>query len=336
MSSKIGLREVAESAGVSLATVSRVANGHPRVDVAIQERVRTAARKLGLDLTKTRKSRALAFLLGNRKVLNEFQARLLVGIETHCTRAGWDLLFLSLRSDLWQPNAPVTLPALVTRTDRPAGVILGGTHTAAMLTGLDQLRLPYAAQANNVVGEWDPACCDCVWSDDISGAEQLTKYLIAQGHRTICYIGNHRLPWYARCGLGYRSAMDEAGLEPSIAEMYTEGWELGYLTTKSLLAGRRTVTAIFAGNDETAGGVYRALAELGVRVPADISVIGFNDTIGSTLYPALTTGREFPEQLGQKLAELVIRRIQNPAAEPLQISISTQPVLRESVRPVAG
>src|SRR6202012_3119054 len=78
-------------------------------------------------------------------------------------------------------------------------------------------------------------------------------------------------------------------------------WESGDLGTKSLLAQDESVTAILAGNDPPAHGVYKALRDRNLRVPDDVSVIGCDDTVGTWLYPPLTTTREFPEQLGKQL-----------------------------------
>jgi DNA-binding LacI/PurR family transcriptional regulator len=87
---------------------------------------------------------------------------------------------------------------------------------------------------------------------------------------------------------------------------------VGYLATKSLLARGARPTAIFAG-DQAAVGVYRALQESRIRIPDDISVAGFNDTVRDLLYPALTTVREFPRELRLHLAEFTLA---HPAARP--------------------
>lgn len=336
MAKKMTLRDVARLAKVSLATVSRVANGHPRVDADIQMRVRAAARQLELDLGKTRKSHKIAFVLGNCEFPNEFQVRLLLGVEDYCGQNGWDLQFLSFRFELWPPNEEVPLPQVLTRQSRPDGVVLGGVQSAGMLQALRTARIPFSVLGNNLAGDWNPEEYDCVFSDDRRGAAEMTEYLIGLGHREICFIGDQRLPWYARCGEGFCAAMEAAGLQPLVSEIRSNDRELGYLSAKSLLASRSSVSAVFAGNDQTAAGVYRAFQELGVRVPDDISVVGFNDTLGSILFPALTSCREFPEEQGRHLAEFVLRRIQEPELSPQQMLIPTQLIRRDSVRGVAG
>jgi DNA-binding LacI/PurR family transcriptional regulator len=128
--------------------------------------------------------------------------------------------------------------------------------------------------------------------------------------------------------------MIAAGLEPRIREVRASDRELGYLAAKSILT-QPPVTAVFAGNDQVAVGVYRAFRDAGIAIPGDISVVGFNDTEGEILYPRLTTVREFPEELGKHLAELVLRCISVPDAETQQVVLPTQLIRRESSRPLS-
>jgi len=111
--------------------------------------------------------------------------------------------------------------------------------------------------------------------------------------------------------------------------------ESGYLGTKSLLARNKPVTAILAGNDPTAHGVYKALRARGLKIPDDISVAGCDDTVGAWLYPALSTTREFPEQLGKQLVELILNRIAKPDLDPQWITIPTEFIKRDSCGPVS-
>ena len=102
---------------------------------------------------------------------------------------------------------------------------------------------------------------------------------------------------------------------------------------RSIVSRREPVSAVFAGSDQIAGGVYEALRQLGLEIPDDISVAGFNDSEGALFDPPLTSVREFPEELGTHLAEFVLRRIQSPDREPQTLTIPTKIVLRRSTRP---
>ncbi|MEO8125657.1 MAG: LacI family DNA-binding transcriptional regulator [Bryobacteraceae bacterium] len=324
--------EVARSAKVSAATVTRVAAGRTGVSPEIEARVRRAAKALGVDLHRKSGTNIVAFFLSNRDVLHPFQARILLGAESYCSLQGWEILFLSFRYPLADAHTSIQLPQIVSQGDLLRGVILGGTNTPALLQALKKRNIPVAVAGNNVLGDWNPAEWDVVSSDDVTGAHEVTADLIAQGHRAIWYIGDVRMAWFAHCAEGYTRAMREAGLEPHIKGAHAPDHELGYLAAKSILS-HNPVTAIFAGNDQVAVGVYRALGEAGISIPSDVSVAGFNDTASSSLFPSLTSVREFPEQLGQHLAELLLRRIATLDAPVQQILLPTQMVRRESSGP---
>jgi LacI family transcriptional regulator, galactose operon repressor len=327
--------DVARRAKVSLNTVSRIAQGSPKVAPSVQASVLAAASDLGLNLMSGSRSQTITFVLGNRDTVNEFQSKILLGAEGFCTRHDWALHFVSFRSDLSAPSSSVILPDVLTQASRTGGVILSGTHSINILAALTERKIPFSLVGNNIVGDWRPEQYDCVFTDDIRGSAEITRYLISQGHRNIWYIGNQRLPWFARCARGYDQAMKEADLEPRFSEIGSEDRELGYLAVKALLAGGERPTALFVGTDQAASGVYQALQELGISIPDDISVAGFNDTIGEVLHPGLTTVREFPKELGAHLAEFTIRRISEPDLPPQQLVMPTELIRRESVRQVA-
>ena len=332
---KTRLLDVARHAKVSPATVSRVANGNPQVDPEIASKVYETAKQLGVDLTLNRKNRTIAFVLGNRDTVNEFQSKVLLGAEGYCAQNDWDLQFISFRRDLNAPPTNMQLPHALTKTNRPAGVILSGTHSVSILAALRETRIPFSVMGNNIVGDWRPEEYDCVYTDDVRGAAEITRHFVAQGHTAIWYIGNLRLPWFARCAKGYEEAMKDAGLEPKFKEIHSEDRELGYLAVKSLLASGERPTALFVGTDQAASGAYQALQESGIRIPDDVSVAGFNDTIGDVLHPGLTSVREFPRELGTHLAEFTLRRIQEPNYPTQQLLLPTELIRRESVRRVA-
>jgi DNA-binding LacI/PurR family transcriptional regulator len=334
---KVGLREIAEAAQVSIATVSRVLNGNNRVDPAIQKMVMHEAAKLNVDLSNRNKTKALAFVLSNRAMLHAFHSRVLHGAEAYCNAHGWDILFLSFN---YSPTAQwneLHLPKVVQRRDVVRAVILAGTNSTNMIELLNNKGIPYVVLGNNVIGELHDLKNDVIFSDDTQGGKDVTRYLIGLGHRHIAFVGNIRLPWFARCYAGYRQAMDEAGLSPAHSSIDSpDDGEIGYLGAKSLLARGEPVTAIFAGNDSTAHGVYKALRDSNCSIPDDISVAGCDDTVGQLLYPRLTTIREFPEQLGKQMVEMILNRIVRPDQEPQRVTIPTELIKRDSCRPLSA
>jgi DNA-binding LacI/PurR family transcriptional regulator len=214
-------------------------------------------------------------------------------------------------------------------------VILAGTNSSNLLELLRNKGIFFSVLGNNVVGDnTQLEKCDVVYADDIQGGLDATQHLVRLGHQHIWFVGNGRLPWFSRLLEGYRHAMTKSGLTARESSINSEDdTECGYLGTKSLLAHHEEVTAIVAGNDQVAGGVYKALRERELSIPNDVSVVGCDDTVGMWLYPALSTTREFPEHLGRSLAEAILRRIDDPDQEPQQIRIPTEFIRRDSSGP---
>ena len=333
---KAGVREVAELAKVSVATVSRVLNGSSNVDPSTQRTVLDAAAKLDIDVFGRSRTKALAFLLCNRAMLHPFHSRILVGAEAHCAAHGWDMVFLSFNyspQDSWKE---LRLPKVIQRRDTVRAMILAGTNSTNLFELLDRKGITFAVLGNTVIGDLEVLKNqDAVFSDDVQGGEDMTRYLIGLGHRNIGFVGNVRLPRFARSFAGYRRAMDVANLPQRLNSPVSEdNTEIGYIGAKSLLTQDNSVTAILAGNDQTAYGIYKALRDSGLRIPGDISVAGCDDTVGKWLHPSLTTIREFPEQLGQHLAELVLNRISRHDLPPQHMTLPTEFVKRDSCRSI--
>jgi LacI family transcriptional regulator len=325
-------------AKVSAATVSRVARGQASVDPAIRMRVRKAAEQLGINLEEQRHERSsiVAFMLSNRDVLHSFQARILLGAEAYCASQNREVLFMSFRYSPTIPSKDMHFPQILGERSVVRAVILGGSNSPNMLMALREREIAFSVLGNNVIGQWSPPDYNAVYSDDVQGAYDLTSHLIAEGHRDIWFIGDIALPWYGRCAEGYRQRMVKAGLEPRFSEIHSDDRQLGYLAMRSILSRREPVTAVFAGSDQIARGVYEALRQSGLRIPDDISVAGFNDTEAALMDPPLTSVREFPEELGKHLAEFVLNRVQKPDREPQQLTIPTQVIVRDSTRPVSA
>jgi len=332
--SKVKIQDVARAAGLSNATVSRVLNGSERVRPNLHERVIETALKLGFDLNRSSDSPIIAFLLCNRAVLHPFHSAVLVGAEAYCAANDFGVLFLPIQYSPKLPWKELPIPGLLQNRKIVRGVIAAGTNSQNLLDALTDRGLPIVCLGNNIVGDWHSDKYSAVFFDDIGGAQEATSYLLSLGHRDIWCIGNCQLPWFARRKEGYRRAMDEAGLSPLLRDLNIDNSEdLGYLATKSILSEARAITAILAGDDTTARGAYRALADHGLKIPADVSVIGVNDTIeASALVPPLTSVRVFTDQLGKQMAELLLQQISRLDIKPQVVTLPTRLIRRESCR----
>jgi len=304
------------------------------VSPAIAERVKHVARKLGVDLQRKSKAKVIGFILSNREMLHPFHSHLLAGAEAYCAECEYSILFLPIRYGSKVPRQEIQVPQILLRHDLVHGLILAGSNTQNFLEFLPAKRTRFAVLDNNVVGEWRKTEFDVTWFDDVQGAYEMTQYLLSLGQRDIWYIGNSRFPWFARRHEGYRRAMVEAGLAPRFSAVDAEkDPELGYLAAKSILNRREPVTAMLAGGDFTALGVYRALRDARCRTPQDVSVVGFNDIEAAMMDPPLTTVQVFIEQVGHQLAQMLVSRMAQPDLPPQQRTVPTQLVKRESCQP---
>jgi DNA-binding LacI/PurR family transcriptional regulator len=332
---KLKLADVARVAKVSPATVSRLITGVAGVNPETRDRIMKAALRLGFDLERGKKSRIIAFLLSNRDVLHPFHSAVLMGAEAYCAEHDYALLFLPLHYSTALASVALDLPEILQRRKIISGVIVAGTNSQNLLNLLTRRGIPWVALGNNVVGEQPPEQAGAVYFDDVGGAYELTRYLQSLGHRHIGFVGNLRMPWYARRYQGYQRAMEEANLIPRLGELNSkDAEEMGYLTTRLILQQLPPLTAIFAGDDTAARGAYKAVRDSGLNIPEDISIAGFNDTLeASSLHPLLTTVRVFTNELGKQMAELLFKRIRRPDVPTRNTALPTQLVKRESCAP---
>jgi DNA-binding LacI/PurR family transcriptional regulator len=339
-SKKVKLSDVARAAQVSTATVSRFVGGRGGINPETRDRIIQAAIRLGFDLERGRKSRIIVFLLSNRSVLHPFHSSVLMGAQAYCAEHDYAMLFLPFHYSISGSTAEVSLPEILQRPKIASGVIVAGANSQNLLTLLSEKAIPWVALGNNVISQSDEELTGgrAVYFDDIFGAYELTQYLQSLGHREIAFVGNLNLPWYARRYRGYEKAMREAGLKTMVNDRnYREGEEMGYIAAKALLQQSPVPTAIFAGDDTAARGVYKAARDRALHIPDDLSVAGFNDTPeASALHPPLTSVHVFTDDLGKQLAEALLEQIARPDLQPKHMKLPTQLIRRESCSPLVA
>jgi DNA-binding LacI/PurR family transcriptional regulator len=329
------LKDVAQAAQVSVATVSRLATGRVQVTPALAERVKQAASKLKVELKRRKSTRIIGFILSNREMLHPFHSRLLAGTSAYCQAEGYGILYLPIHYDAKGRWRDIQFPAVAFAKGFTEGFILTGRTSQNLFDVLTRGRLPFAVLGNNVVGEWHRTAYDTVWFDDVGGAHEATCYLRSLGHTNIWCVANCRLPWFSQRYQGYCRAMVESSLKPRLSDIDSDrDLDIGYLGMKSILQQREPVTAVFAPGDATAQGVCKALRDGGLQVPQDVSVIGFNDIEAGALDPPLTTIRVYIEQIGKKLADMVVMRSERPELAVQQYSFPTELVKRGSCRAI--
>jgi LacI family transcriptional regulator len=267
------------------------------------------------------------------RLLDSFHSRVIVGAEEHFAAHDYNLMFLSLKYDAKVALQDLHMPVILQRWGLVCGYILAARVSPNLLDYLTHRGIAFAVLGKHVLGEWRNEQYDVVWFDDSQGTYDLTRYFLSLGHRDIWFIGNSRLPWSARRYEGYRRAMTQVGLPPQSSEIDSDDYfEVGYLATKSILNRHDPSTAILAGADLIAQGVYRALSDAGLQIPQDVSVAGFDDIEAAFFHPPVTTIAAYPEQTGKQLAQMLLNRIAHSEIPPQQYTIPTRLVKRESHR----
>jgi LacI family transcriptional regulator len=332
---KATIRDIARHAGVSVATVSRVINGRP--DVAPDTRDAVLRQIRAHNFTTNRNARALSvgrtglvgFTVPN--VYAEYFTLILSG----ATEALYEQdMRVVLCPTLHEHEREVTLLEGLMHGTTDAAILLLPTETPDELQALQAHGYPFVvADPRLPLDEGIPAVSAAHWA----GAKAATDHLLSLGHRRIGLITGER-GWVATEDRlnGYQSALAAAGVLPD-PELVTEGDFLigsGNPAACRLLDLDEPPTAIFASNDNMAMGAMQAARERGLRLPEDLSVVGFDDfEMARVVTPKLTTVRQPLEELGRTAVSLLMRLIDGQRVEALRVELSTKLVVRESTAP---
>ena len=335
------IRDVARAAGVGVGTISRVLNSSSQVSRETRARVTQAIRRLGFRPNAQarrilkRRSEIVCFLLSNRDFLHPFHARILQGVESYATSLKNHVLFAVLHYSPRTAPENIDLPPVLQEHGLIDGVILAGTVYTNLLRRIESMHVPFVAFSNNVVGTDGEQQYDQVGFDDFNGTLQATRYLITQDHRLIDFAGDVSFPWIQRRFDGYRQAMRENRLKPiAIMPRNPAGFvDFGQKSAGRILSRPSRPTAVVAGNDETAYGLWLSLRRYGVKVPDEISLVGFDDREEAALMdPPLTTVRVHKEEIGQTCMKMLLERLHHPQMAFSQRILPTEFVIRGTVR----
>ncbi|WP_299527732.1 LacI family DNA-binding transcriptional regulator [uncultured Streptomyces sp.] len=329
------LEEVAVRAGVGRGTVSRVINGSPRVSDQTREVVEAAIAELGY--VPNRAARALA---GNRTdsialVVPEPEARFFAepyfsdivrGVGEALADTDMQLLLTLAGNDRERRRLAQYLTA-----HRVDGVLLVSVHADDPLPELlEQLGMPCVISGPRSAVE----SLASVDSDNFEGARGAVGHLVARGRRTIATITGRLDVYGAQRRLdGYRRAVADAGLAPderliAPADFTEEG---GARAMRELLERHPDIDAVFAASDVMAAGARHVLREAGRRIPDDVALIGFDDSVVARhMEPALTSVRQPIADMGRAMATVLLQEISEPSVDGRHIVLPTELVVRDS------
>ena len=336
MSDRPKIKDIAERAGVSVATVSRALSGSSLVTDETRQRINALARELNyrpnVSARNLRTRRSMSVLLVVRDVGNPFYLEILKGVEATAREAGYAVLMGNTEND---PDREVEYFNML-RDGHADGMILmtGKLPPPEPGESADLSHLPVVIALEMIEGSGFPH----VQIDNVAAAEAAVDHLIALGHRRIAHIAGPLPEVMAlRRRDGYRAAMKAAGLA------VPEGYEVrgdyllesGEACVSDLFALPEPPTAIFAANDEMAYGAIHALRRLGRDVPGDVSVVGFDDLyLSKAFYPPLTTVSQPRADIGRTAMSQLLNVLSDGdvAAEPA-IVLPTTLNIRGSTAP---
>ncbi|MDQ0692089.1 LacI family DNA-binding transcriptional regulator [Arthrobacter sp. W4I7] len=299
MSNKnIGIKDVATAAGVSVTTVSHVLNevAYARISPETRDKVRSAAEQLGYgpnrlaQALRTQRTGMLG-LVSEDIATTPHAGRIILGAEEAAKARGYNLMIINTSGSASLESRRDDVNALLER--RVDGILYAtmyhrNVELPANLGSVPSVLVDSVAAGGNITA---------VIPDEEGGARAAVEALLAAGHRRIGFINNtDDVPATHQRLQAFRARLTEAGLDGGAALVESEVSEVqgGYKAARRILAREDRAdmpTALFCYNDRMAMGAYRAAAELGLTIPADLSIVGFDDQelIAANLHPGLTT-----------------------------------------------
>ncbi len=338
------LRGLAAEAGVSLATVSRILNrgeGHLFAQETTR-RVMATAERLGyrpnllMRGVLTGKTRTIGVMAPNNSA---FYSGVIAGIHDTLAEQNYALLLSWNKEDTPSPDSDLERALIHRMIDRRVdGIILRPTHdnvSDMYFSEVWERNIPLVAVDRELVR----VHCDFAGTDDKLGGQLAAQHLLDLGHRRLGHLAPPRDVSTARDRReGFEQAILRAGNGAYCLVLETKGFHKVYPEAMELLAQTPRVTAVFCPSDEAAQEFYRAATDSGLRIPQDISVIGFADLpVASFLHPRLTTLRQNPERIGCQAANLLLARIEGrmTGEEVRKERLAPELIVRDSTAPPA-
>ncbi|QIR95991.1 substrate-binding domain-containing protein [Vibrio alginolyticus] len=329
------MKDIAKLAGVSTSTVSHVINKTRFVSEEISERVTNAAKELNYYAPsalarslKVNRTKTIGMLVTTST--NPFFGEVVKGVERSCYQKGYSLILCNTEGDNERMRQSINT-LLQKRVD---GLIL-------MCSSLEGERIDVFERYPDipvVVMDWGPMLftSDKIQDNSLRGGYLAAKYLIDCGHTEIGCITGPLIKHQAQMRYeGYKRAMNESGLEFNANWIIESDFECegGYQAFKKMAQRGALPSSIFVSNDMMAMGVINAANELDIKVPDDLSIIGYDDIhIAKFMSPSLTTIHQPKYRLGQAAVETLVRKLDEKSTEAQVVQLEPTLVERKSVK----
>ncbi|MCO6450095.1 MAG: LacI family DNA-binding transcriptional regulator [Caldilineales bacterium] len=331
------MRDVAERAGVSVTSVSHVINETRAVSDELRARILAAMSELEYQPNRlarslrSGKSQTIGIIIPDNS--NPFFAEVVRGVEATSFAYGYSLILCISNADLEKEEHYIGV--LIEKQVDGILFMAVGASTNQILS-LQQRRVPVVVVDREVAG----VAVDTVLADNARGGWLATRHLLELGHKCIaCITGHNAFSLSAERVDGYRRALHDADIPPDEALIVPGDFSFasGYDAIQHLLALRDAPTAVFACNDYMAVGAICAAVEMGRLVPADLSVIGFDDVLlTSFTNPPLTTIAQPCYDMGVAAATLLLERMHDPELPTRRQTLGIDLKVRGSTAPLVG
>lgn len=330
------IRQIAEKAGVSTATVSHVMNNTRFVSDAVRRRVQQAVDELGYTpntlARSLRASHSATIGLIAPNIANPFFAEMARGVQKAVAGQGYSVIIASSDRNL-EHEISTTRMLLARQVD---GIIFASSWDSS-----DMAHIQLALARSTAVLFFDRQTfnlpVDTIGGDNFTGGRMAGEYLLHLGHRRLaCIAGIPQKTPNAERATGFLQAANLAGIPSSSVPILRADFDLegGYQAALKLLQSSQKPTGLFACNDLMALGAMRAALSLGIRVPEELSIIGFDNLdIAQYANPPLTTIDHRAELLGNRAAEIILNRIHHPDLPPQHETIELKLLVRQSTAP---
>ncbi len=327
------IKDIAKLANVSVSTVSKALNARADVSERTRKKILQIAEQINYDISRLRRDSPLVksknidviFCREEKPLsLNPFYSRVLEGIEGELALNHFNLVLTLLPN---KENVLLPEPVIHHEVD---GIILVGVFSQNFINKIKKVKLPVVLIDPKIVVEEFTQ----VLIDNEHGSYTATQYLIQKGHRRIGFISGplERQSFFQRF-VGYKKALEFHGIPVEKELVQTGGLEEGYQNTRRLLKLPQPPTAIVSANDINAIYGIRAIQEAGLKVPDDISIIGFDDIeLAKMSSPQLTTIRVYKEEMGSIAVRLLIQQLKCEINKPVTSIVPTRLVERNSVK----
>lgn len=325
------MEDVAREAGVSRALVSLVVRDSPKVSEERRARVVAAAARLGYRPNAwarglaSRRTGMIGVLLN--ELHNPFYAEIMDGIDAGAAAAGYRVLLGTAGS---RPGGERT--ALETFLElRADGVVLVGPRLSSREIAGAARTVPVVVVARGMRS----AAADSITNDERHGARLVVEHLVGLGHRAIAHVDGGSGAGAAARRAGYKEAMRGARLAREIRIVAGDYTDLaGLAAADAILRSRRLPTAIFAANDLAAAAMIDRFENAGLRVPADISIVGHDNTFLAALHHiALTTVDQPRPEMGRRAMALLVERMVGKRTAPVNVRVTPSLVVRSTTGP---